>query len=65
MKNTKEIEVDVWYEVKINRKLKNADLIIGKSGEAFKERINGHSLGSTRGLNIKTPMYFGGLNSNF
>ena len=52
-----EVEVNMWHEVKIKRKLREGSLVFDKE-----EPVAETSPGNTRGLNIRTPVYIGGLN---
>ena len=67
------ITAGAWYTVSVERKLREGQLKISTSGVnddgTIKEdsditgvstTVTGKSPGSTRGLNIRTPLYFGG-----
>ena len=56
LRTAEKIPTGKWLDVSIERKLRNGVLTVGD------EVIKGESPGSTRGLNIRTPIYFGGLN---
>ena len=45
-----------WYTLEVERRLRDAKMIIDG-----KEVIKGKSPGSTRGLNIRMDIYFGGF----
>ena len=57
LKSPEEVERNKWYNVILSRKLKSGTLMI-----AGMEAVKGESPGSTRGLNIRTPLYLGGIN---
>ena len=45
-----------WYTLEVERRLRDAKMIIDG-----KEVVKGKSPGSTRGLNIRMDVYFGGF----
>ena len=49
---------DNWYHIEISRKMKEGKLKINNGSV-----IKGRSQGRTRGLNIRSPIFFGGVNS--
>ena len=48
---------DTWHDVTLSRKLRDGSLTFDNE-----QPVTGKSAGTTRGLNIKMPFYFGGLN---
>jgi hypothetical protein len=58
LRSTEAIRADVWHEVKVKRKLREASLVLDNA-----DPVVGKSPGNTRGLNIRTPVYIGGLNT--
>ena len=52
-----EVEENTWHQVKIKRKLREGSLVFDKENP-----VTETSPGNTRGLNIRTPVYIGGLN---
>merc|ERR1712013_704192 len=52
-----EVEENTWHQVKIKRKLREGSLVFDKE-----DPVTETSPGNTRGLNIRTPVYIGGLN---
>jgi len=57
LRSKSEVEANKWHEVKIKRKLREGSLVFDKE-----KPISATSPGNTRGLNIRTPVYVGGLN---
>lgn len=55
------IKPNVWYNVILERKLREGRLIFSEENQRFPQIVNGTSPGTTRGLNVRTPMYFGGI----
>ena len=45
-----------WYHVKLGRRMKEGHLIINNG-----TKVTGKSPGRTRGLNIRSPIFFGGI----
>eukprot|EP00094_Tigriopus_californicus_P007839 TCALIF_07549-PA protein Name:"Similar to HSPG2 Basement membrane-specific heparan sulfate proteoglycan core protein (Homo sapiens)" AED:0.37 eAED:0.38 QI:0/0.3/0.22/0.87/0.7/0.67/31/0/1988 len=56
LKSPEPIQVKKWYKVVLNRKLKHGQLLV-----VGQTPVRAESPGSTRGLNIRTPLYFGGV----
>ena len=59
LRSKKKLKRDKWYTVGISRKLRDGQMKIFEEDELIK----GRSSGNTRGLNIRTPIYFGGYKS--
>ena len=59
LRSNVKIELNIWHEVKIRRKLRDGSMVLDNGAP-----VVGKSPGNTRGLNIKTPLYVGGLNLN-
>ena len=58
LRSRQKVQAEVWHEVKVKRKLREASIVL--DGD---EPVLGKSPGNTRGLNIRTPVYIGGLNT--
>ena len=54
------IITDKWYHIEIGRKMKEGKMKINNG-----TIIKGRSEGRTRGLNIRSPIFFGGVESKF
>ena len=54
------ITIDEWYHIEISRKMKEGKMKINNG-----TLIKGRSEGRTRGLNIRSPIFFGGVNSKY
>ena len=54
------ITTDEWYHIEISRKMKEGKMKINNG-----TLIKGRSEGRTRGLNIRSPIFFGGVNSKY
>ena len=52
------LKVDQWYHVRIERRMKEGQMKIDNQ-----TTIHGKSHGRSRGMNIHSPIYFGGTNS--
>ena len=50
--------LDEWHEVRLLRRLQEGSLALD-----FSPAVTGRSPGATRGLNIRTPLYLGGVPS--
>ena len=57
LRSSVQIVLDKWHKVKVKRKLQEASMVLDEGSP-----VVGKSPGNTRGLNIRTPFYFGGLN---
>ena len=60
MTSDSKITVDEWYHIEISRKMKEGQMKINNG-----TLIKGRSEGRTRGLNIRSPIFFGGINSKY
>lgn len=60
LKSLEKVELGKWYHVKIMRKMKEGKLKINNS-----TWVEGKSQGRTRGLNIQSPLFFGGIDREF
>ena len=58
LRSEEPLETSRWFSVLLSRKLRDGRMKIDG-----REEVRGRSPGHTRGLNIKTPIYFGGLNT--
>ena len=59
LRSKEPLETSRWFSVVLTRKLRDGRMVIDGRDE-----VRGRGPGHTRGLNIKTPIYFGGLNYN-
>ncbi len=59
MRSDVKIEAGKWHAIAIERSMKSGQLIVDNS-----TAIKGKSPGSTRGLNIRSAIFFGGINRN-
>ena len=58
IRSKRPIRSGVFYTIKVDRKLRDGRMkLSSEDGELF-----GKSPGNTRGLNIRTPIYLGGIN---
>ena len=57
IRSRSEVTRDTWHVVRITRKLRNGSVELDAE-----EPVTGESPGNTRGLNIRTPFYFGRSN---
>ena len=57
LKSSVEVVANRWNTVRIKRKLREATMILNEESP-----VEGKSAGNTRGLNIRTPFYVGGIN---
>ena len=58
LRSVEPVSADRWHEVKIKRKLREASMTLDAGAP-----VVGKSAGNTRGLNIRTPFYLGGVNT--
>ena len=58
IKSQNKLQVDQWYHVQIERRMKEGQMKIDNQ-----TTIHGKSHGRSRGMNIHSPIYFGGTNS--
>ena len=58
IKSLNKLKVDQWYHVQIERRMKEGEMKIDNQ-----TAIHGKSHGRSRGMNIHSPIYFGGTNS--
>ena len=58
LKSKNKLKVDEWYHVQIERRMKEGEMKIDNQ-----TTIYGKSHGRSRGMNIHSPIYFGGTNS--
>ena len=60
-----------WYEVYVKRRLRDAVMTLTKvkvatlGDDVMEEEVRGTAPGSTRGLNVRTHLYFGGIDREF
>ena len=60
IRSKNQLNVGQWYTVRIERKVKQGHMKIDNNPKIF-----GKSNGRTRGLNIHSPIFFGGINRKF
>ena len=59
VRSVEQVRPDTWHEVRVTRRLRAGTLALDSSPPVAAE-----SPGTTRGLNIQTPFYFGGLDTD-
>ena len=59
IRSVEQVRPDTWHEVRVTRRLRAGTLALDSSPPVAAE-----SPGTTRGLNIQTPFYFGGLDTD-
>ncbi|OQV24741.1 Basement membrane proteoglycan [Hypsibius exemplaris] len=59
LRSNREIKPNVWYDVWIKRQYQQGEMIINR-----KETVHGQSPGGMKMLNLKTPLYLGGVGPN-
>ncbi|XP_041479561.1 basement membrane-specific heparan sulfate proteoglycan core protein-like [Lytechinus variegatus] len=57
IESTKTMEADQWYTIVAERNLQDGSLQVDNE-----EAVKGRSPGSSRGLNLRLPLYLGGIN---
>ena len=59
LQSNKQLDERQWYKIEVGRRMKEGYLKVDND-----TLVKGRSPGRTRGLNIRSPIFFGDVNSN-